>query len=209
LSSPSAPRPTGSIKMTPDTPDAPPMPRSLHERARAAHRYAGRFVLVLHVYLLLIGMRGVIAACSLPWITRRLGTQMEETPTLGVPADQLRYAHRVAWAIRRAAPKTPTNSNCYPQALTAWWLLHRKRIPTTFYYGAAFDDDRSALEAHVWLRCGNLIVTGGGPHRRFAPLTWFADIPRGVSPARQQQGSDDSVSSGARASLRPSHPTRG
>jgi hypothetical protein len=120
---------------------------------------------------------------------------MEETPTLGVPADQLRYARRVGWAIRRAAPRTPTNSNCYPQALTAWWLLHRKRIPTTFYYGAAFDDDRSALEAHVWLRCGGLIVTGGGPHRRFAPLTWFADTPPGGSPARQQQKNGHGVNS--------------
>jgi hypothetical protein len=138
---------------------------------------------MLRVYVLLIVMRGVIAAFSLPRITRHLGTAMAETPTQGVPADQLRYARRVGWAIVRAAPRTPTNSNCYPQALTAWWLLHRKRIPTTFYYGAAFDDDRSALQAHVWLRCGSLMVTGGGPHRgRFAPLTWFADAPsRGVT----------------------------
>jgi hypothetical protein len=101
---------------------------------------------------------------------------MEETPTGGVHADQLRYARRVGWAVLRATPYTPTNSNCYPQALSAWWLLHRKRIPTTFYYGAAFDEDRSGLVAHVWLRCGELMVTGGGPNRSgFAPLTWFAD----------------------------------
>jgi hypothetical protein len=151
--------------------------------ARVARRYGGRFLFMLRVYVLLIVMRGVIAAFSLPRITRHLGTAMTETPTQGVPADQLRYARRVGWAIVRAAPRTPTNSNCYPQALTAWWLLHRKRIPTTFYYGAAFDDDRSALQAHVWLRCGSLMVTGGGPHRgRFAPLTWFADAPsRGVT----------------------------
>jgi hypothetical protein len=158
-------------------PDAPLLSHRLRAWARTARRYAGRFVLVLHVYVLLIVMRGVITTLSLPRITKYLGTPMEETPTEGVPADQLRYARRIGWAILRAAPRTPTNSNCYPQALTAWWLLHRMRIPTTFYYGAAFDDDRTELQAHVWLRCGNLMVTGGGPHRRFAPLTWFADVP--------------------------------
>jgi hypothetical protein len=133
---------------------------------------------MVRVYALLVATRWVIDVFSLPRITRHLGAPMEETPTEGVRAAQLRYARRVGWAILRAAPRTPTNSNCYPQALTAWWLLHRKRIPTTFYYGAAFDDDRSALQAHVWLRCGNLMVTGGGSQRgRFAPLTWFADMP--------------------------------
>lgn len=133
-------------------------------------------LLVLRVYLLLILMRGVVRVLSLQTITSRLGTPMSETPTEGVPEDQLRYARRVGWAIGKAAPRTPTNSNCYPQALTAWWLLHRKRIPTTFYYGAAFDQDGTALEAHVWLRCGPMVITGGGGHRRrFSPLTWFAD----------------------------------
>jgi hypothetical protein len=41
---------------------------------------------------------------------------------------------------------------------------------------AAFDEDGTALQAHVWVRCGPLVVTGGGHGRRFAPLTWFADI---------------------------------
>ncbi len=160
------------------------MPREL---LRAARRRAARFLLTLRVYVLLILMRGVITAFSLRRITTRLGAPMEETPKEGVSADQLRYARRIGWAISRTAARTPTNSNCYPQALTAWWLLHKKRIPTTFYYGAAFDEDGTALQAHVWLRCGPLVVTGGGPRRRFAPLTWYADIQPRVSPERQHQ----------------------
>jgi hypothetical protein len=169
---------SGKVEVDRRARDIPPVADWLRQRARTARRYGGRFALVVRVYVLLIAMRGVIAIFSLPQITGKLGIAMEETPTEEVPISQLRYARRVGWAISRVAPRTPTNSNCYPQALTAWWLLHRRRIPTTFYYGAAFDDDRSALEAHVWLRCGNLMVTGGGPHRsRFAPLTWFADAP--------------------------------
>jgi hypothetical protein len=158
------------------------LPREL---GRAALRRAARLLLLLRVYVLLVFMRGVISALSLRRITARLGTPMEETPREGVPADQLRYARRVGLAISRAAGRTPTNSNCYPQALTAWWLLHKQEIPTTFYYGAAFDEDGTALQAHVWVRCGHLVVTGGGPRRRFAPLTWYADIQPRVSPERQ------------------------
>lgn len=142
---------------------------------RAIARRFARMVMMTRIYLLLILTRAVIRAFSLQRITARLGIAMEETPKDGIPDEQLRFARRVSQAIDRAAPLTPTNSNCYPQALTAWWLLHRKRIPTTFYYGAAFDTDGTALEAHVWLRCGPLIVTGGGQSRRYAPLTWFAD----------------------------------
>lgn len=173
--------------MTRQIPGSPPMTHRLRGLARAARRRATRVLLTLRVYVLLIVMRGVISALSLRRITTRLGTPMEETPTEGIPARQLRYARRVGWAISRAAPRTPTNSNCYPQALTAWWLLHRKQIPTTFYYGAAFEEDGTALEAHVWVRCGPLVVTGGGPRRRFAPLTWFADFQPQISPARQHQ----------------------
>ncbi len=155
--------------------------RRLAEAARWARRNPASFLLLLRTYLLLIVMRGVIAIFPLRWITGRLGTSMRETSMERLPPGQVQYARRVNWAVHWVSPRTPTNSNCYPQALTAWWLLRRKRIPTTFYYGAAFDEDRSALEAHVWLRCGDLIVTGGGSHRsRFAPLTWFADTPRPV-----------------------------
>ncbi len=141
---------------------------------------------MLRVYALLIVMRGVITIGTMQSITKRLGTPMRETSTDGVSRDQVRFARRVGRAIARLADKTPTNSNCYPQALTAWWLLHRKGIPTTFYYGAKFDKNRSGLETHVWLRCGPLIVTGGGVHLHYKPMTWFADESvesRGPSPS--------------------------
>jgi Transglutaminase-like superfamily len=154
---------------------SPPIPRR-SDLARAIRRRSASMFLMLRVYVLLIFMRGVISILSLGSITARLGVPMQETPKDGVREDQLRYARRVGWAIRGAARRTPTNSNCYPQALTAWWLLHRKHIPTTFYYGAAFEEDGTALQAHVWVRCGPLVVTGGGQGRRFAPLTWFADM---------------------------------
>jgi len=144
------------------------------ETARTLVRRGATLFLMVRVYVLLVAMRGIIRANSLERITARLGTPMQETPQDGLVDEQLHYARRVGWAISRVAPMTPTDSNCYPQALTAFWLLRRRHIPTTFYYGAAFDEDGTALQAHVWIRSGSVVVTGGRPHRRFGPLSWYA-----------------------------------
>jgi hypothetical protein len=144
---------------------------------RLARRDPALVVLAARLYVLLIVMRGVVAAVPLRRISRRLGEHMRETPTDGVSEEQMRFARRVGWCILKVAPRTPTNSNCYPQALAAWWVLHRKHIPTTYYYGAAFRRDTPELEAHVWLRSGDLIVTGGRTDLEFRPLSMYADEP--------------------------------
>jgi hypothetical protein len=132
-------------------------------------------LLALRVYLLLVVMRGVVRVFPLRRITGRLGEPMVETSTDGLSPQQLAYARRIGRVIERLAASTPTNSNCYPQALTARWLLHRRGIPSTVYYGAAFERGQPALEAHVWVRSGPVVVTGGASGRRFRALTWFAD----------------------------------
>jgi hypothetical protein len=149
----------------------------LRSLARTISRDPRLIGLGLYTYALLIVMRGVITLIPLRWITRYLGTPMQETPTDAVSAPQLREAHRISWMIEKLAPRTPTNSNCYPRALTARWLLHRMKIPSTVYYGAAFDPEGMWLEAHVWVRCGPLIVSGASAGLRFRPLSFFADVP--------------------------------
>jgi hypothetical protein len=152
------------------------------DRLRSVGRVAWRDPqlswLAFRVYLLLILSRAVIELLPLRRITKHLGSPMVETPSDQLGPDTSRYVRRVAWCIRKLSPHTPTESNCYPQALTARLLLHRKGIPSTVYYGAAFEAGRSGLETHVWVRCGPLIVTGGGVGRRFKPLSYFADEPR-------------------------------
>ena len=131
--------------------------------------------LALRAYLLLVLARLTITFLPLRRITQHLGAPMAETPREGLDPVEARYARRVGLCIEKLSPHTPTESNCYPQALAARLLLHRKGIPSTIYYGAAFEPDRPALATHVWLRCGSLIVTGGRSGRRFQPLTYFAD----------------------------------
>jgi hypothetical protein len=151
----------------------------LRRALRALRRDPSLVLLAIRVYVLLIVMRGLVRALPLRRITERLGEPMSETSTDGLAPEQLAHARRIGQVIERLAPSTPTNSNCYPQALTARWLLHRRQIPSTVYYGAAFEAGQPALEAHVWVRSGPLIVTGGGRGRHFRALTWFADQPTG------------------------------
>jgi hypothetical protein len=153
----------------------------LRRAVRTARRDPALLLLALRAYLLLVLMRAVIGLLPLRRITSFLGEPMQEAMVDGLSREQLSYAKRVARSIEKVAPITPTTSNCYPQALTARWLLHSRGIPNTLYYGAAFEEGQpAALEAHVWVRCGPHLVTGGSSRTRFQPLTWFADHPSPV-----------------------------
>jgi hypothetical protein len=164
------------------------MLRRLFSVVRVGRRDPQLVTLALRVYVLLVLFRAVITLLPLRRITRYLGRPMVETATDDLDDERARYVRRVAWTIRKLSPHTPTESNCYPQGLTARWLLHRKGIPSTLYYGAAFEPGGAALETHVWVRCGPMIVTGGGTGRRFQPLTYYADEAAALRRERSSGG---------------------
>ena len=93
------------------------------------------------------------------WLSTHLGKLMSESSTT-LPPEQTRTVRRVAWAVHRASGLTPWPSACLAQAITAKLLLRRYGIVSTLYLGAAFTEQRS-LQAHAWLRCGAIYVTGG------------------------------------------------
>ncbi len=110
-------------------------------------------------------------------LAQYLGPHQQETAVEASSAE-LDTAQRIAWAIQRISPHTPWTSNCFPQALTAKLLLRRHGIPSTLYLGAAFSADKTngqaaGLEAHAWLRCGTVYVTGGRGHERFGVVGIF------------------------------------
>lgn len=130
-------------------------------------------------WLLLVASRGVVRVLPLRRITSHLGAERYETPVGGIPRRWFRRVRRIRSAILIASPLTPTNSNCYPQALTAHVLLRLSRLPSTFYYGATLDAE-GALDTHVWVRCGQFYVTGAAPaHRGYATLATYAYVPPG------------------------------
>lgn len=158
---------------------------SMHLRRRSLRRLATRLGnlwrrpwadkwLLVQVYGLLGVTRLAINTLSFKRLARYFGPHKVETPA-DVPAEHLAAARHIAWAIRRVSPYTPWKSNCFPQALTAKILLRRRGIPSTLYLGAAFKEDKSGLEAHAWLRCGPLYVTGGKGDEKFGTVGVFGE----------------------------------
>ena len=127
--------------------------------------------LFIRAYILLGLARLAIDTIKFETLAKRLGKSGVETPQEITP-QQVREARRIAWAVRTASQYTPWESNCFPQAIAAKTLLRRSGIPSTLYLGAAFKA-RTELEAHAWLRCGQIYVTGGRGQIHFGTVGIF------------------------------------
>jgi hypothetical protein len=99
----------------------------------------------------------------------RLLVELRRPPPLLPPADiDAIAAERVAWAVQAAARRVPWRSDCLVQAIAAQRWLARERRPTQLVIGV-HKDAAGRFEAHAWLRCGTVTVTGGDI-ARFTPL---------------------------------------
>jgi Transglutaminase-like superfamily len=79
---------------------------------------------------------------------------------------------RVRWAVMACARRVPWRALCFEQGLAAQFMLRRRGVPATLHYGAAHDEERG-LAAHVWVKDGDVDVTGGEVAARFALLATF------------------------------------
>ncbi len=93
--------------------------------------------------------------------------------TSSQPLQNPQQALLVAWAVAYYAKSVPWRSECLEQALAAKWMLRRKRISSTLYFGTFYNG--YALEAHAWVRCGDLIVTGDKGHGQFTATAMYGD----------------------------------
>jgi hypothetical protein len=80
---------------------------------------------------------------------------------------------RVARAIRAWVRRLPIAPKCFVCGLTAVWMLRRRGIASTMYYGAATID--GVLKAHVWVKSGELDVVGCENAADYALLATFPD----------------------------------
>lgn len=99
-----------------------------------------------------------------PALAKGLGMPEKESPweeNCGAKARQ------VGWAVGAVCRRTPWQSQCLVQALTARKMLQRRGISCTMYMGARRNDQGQA-EAHAWLRSGKTFVVGGDGSRSYA-----------------------------------------
>ena len=83
---------------------------------------------------------------------------------------------QVGWAVAACARRVPWRAKCFEQGLAAQWMLRRRRVAATLYYGVARAED-GALAAHVWLRAGALDVIGCENSGDFTELARFPASP--------------------------------
>ena len=133
--------------------------------------------LFLEAYILLGVMRVAILTISFKRLTSSLD-QNQFSRNSKMPQQckcHQQQVHAIRRAIIRAARRTPWESACLVQALTARVMLQKRHIPGAFYLGVAPDDTgESPLKAHAWSQCGNIIVTGNHGHERFKIMTVFS-----------------------------------
>ncbi len=88
----------------------------------------------------------------------RLGVRGEETP-YEESRDKIDLAKLYAFHINRITERLPWEEKCLVRALSLRKFLIKKNIPCTIYLGVK--TEKGKLEAHAWLRCGNLWASGG------------------------------------------------
>lgn len=102
-------------------------------------------------------------------------------PAVGPEA--LDQAQRIGWAVQAAAGYTPWRSSCLVQVLAAQRMLQRRLLPGAIYIGALLEEGpgegadpetNAGLDAHAWLKCGEVFITGESGHERYAVVTAFS-----------------------------------
>lgn len=68
---------------------------------------------------------------------------------------------KIGWAVTKISRHTPWDSKCFVQALTVQRLLCDKGIESTLYLGVGKSSKKGILDAHAWIRSGDVYVTGG------------------------------------------------
>lgn len=79
----------------------------------------------------------------------------------------------IGWAVESIAPRLPWRAMCIEQGIAMQRMLRRRGIDARLRYGARPKASESALEAHVWVTVGDMIVAGEAEAGRFAELAVF------------------------------------
>lgn len=126
-------------------------------------------------FCLLALVRFALLTMPFRYIATGLGDHMAKSPE--EDPGKKEYIGRISWAIEVLSSRTPWESKCLVQAITAKILLRRQLLPNTLYLGVA-KDGSDKMVAHAWTRTGGRIVTGGNRLEAYTVVATFADFGR-------------------------------
>lgn len=114
------------------------------------------------LFIKVLLLSGIYRICILTVPMKRLKTFMgtlNEESDQEETAERYRQVAKISNAVMRVCGHTPWKSKCFVRALTAQYLLKKKRIPSTLYLGVGVDGND--MKAHAWIRSGKCYLTGG------------------------------------------------
>ncbi len=135
-------------------------------------------LLFIEAFFTLGFMRAGILALSFKYLTRHLKQYPQQAPTQTCDDQDLLVALNIKKAIHRAVRKTPWESACLAQSLTAQRMLSRRQIASVFYLGLSINlDDKNeqdeAMKAHAWSQYAGQMLTGEAGHEDYTVVSVF------------------------------------
>ncbi|MCB2076246.1 MAG: lasso peptide biosynthesis B2 protein [Novosphingobium sp.] len=103
-----------------------------------------------------------------------LGTMQTPGQTaMEVTAEGIDRARKIKRTIDLAARFAPWRADCYPQAIIARMLLKTYRLPYRLSIGVARAHEGEGMNAHAWVACGPIPVSGGRSDDLYTVVTQF------------------------------------
>jgi hypothetical protein len=97
------------------------------------------------------------------WYARSLGKRHSEGLFKPETKD-VRRLIQLRRSVRRVARHLPWHTKCLDQAMAVQWMLSRRRLTTTMYFGVRKSEEMGKfIDAHAWVRCGDVYVIGYQP----------------------------------------------
>ena len=105
-------------------------------------------------------------------VVERLGVRATET-TANESAEVEAQAKLIGRTICACSHYLPWNCNCMTQGLAAKMITSRRGLNVTFYIGVS-RMPHGPVDAHLWSRCGSVILTGDGQQTNYQVLSSFS-----------------------------------
>jgi len=127
--------------------------------------------ILLEATLSLALARIVMLIAPFRWIARRMGEQTSPMKTTdpGERSEQILHLAKILQAVAR---NVPWKTNCLVQSIAAATMLRRRKMEGAVYFGARTDES-GKFEAHAWVCCGEILVTGDHDEEMYTELAMF------------------------------------
>jgi hypothetical protein len=130
-------------------------------------------LLIMETASLLFIARLLVLFIPFRVIAKKMGEHMTET-SRQTSSIENKTTENIGRAIRKVSRLTPFRSLCLEQAITCKFMLNRREISSTIYFGLT-KDEALKLKAHAWTRSGNQIITGAKGRNQFKVVSTFGN----------------------------------